>query len=465
MSETKEKCAVFGAYVPGVEAARLAFFGLFSLQHRGQEGSGIVTSDGNTLHSYSRPGLVNQIYTEEVMKGLPGSIAVGHNRYSTSQGSDSEHLQPVIGRDRQMALAHNGNLPSTVALETFLKQQGISSRNSSDSELMAEAIKYYLNQDSSLADATEAAFPLFTGAFSLVLADVDTLVAVRDAYGIRPLCLGTLGDGYIVASETCALDTIHASFVREIEPGEMVIIDKNGLHTRQIAPPTPKLDIFEFIYFSRPDSVLLGKSVDGVRREMGIQLAKETSIEADLVVPVPDSGISAAQGYSEASGTPYYTALVKNRYIGRTFIAPDQNTREAMVWMKLNPIREAVAGKRIVLIDDSIVRGTTSKPVIEMLRGAGASEIHLLLSSPPYRYPDFYGMDVPSQDKLIAFNKSHEEIRTILGVDTLHYLSYEGLIASTGLPAERFCTACFTGEYPIDILERAANVRPAPEWT
>ncbi len=464
MSKMKEKCAVFGVYGTGFDAARLTFFGLYALQHRGQEGSGIVTSDGSELHAFRNSGLVNQIYTEDVIKGLPGSIAIGHNRYSTSKGGSTEHLQPVIGRDRQIAVAHNGNLPSTVLLENFLNKKGISPQNLNDSELMAEAIKYYVARGKSLPDAVKLAFPLFTGAFSLVIMNHDTLVAVRDEYGIRPLCIGKLNGGYIVSSETCALDTVHAKFLREVEPGEMVVINKKGLKSTTIAPANLKLDIFEFIYFSRPDSYLLGKNVDAVRREMGVQLAREAIIDADLVVPVPDSGISAAQGFAEASGIPYYNAIVKNRYIGRSFIAPDQHMREWMVRMKLNPIRAAVEGKRVILIDDSIVRGTTSSAIVALLREAGAREVHFISSSPPYRYPDFYGMDVPEQDHLIAFNKSQEEIRAYLNADSLHYLSYEGLIASTGLPESTFCAACFTGVYPIDIRERTSGVRPAPIW-
>jgi len=464
MLKIKEKCAVFGAYGIGFEAARLAFFGLYALQHRGQEGSGIATSDGSQLYVHRDSGLVNQVYSEESIQKLVGHIAVGHNRYSTSKGSNCEHLQPVLGRDMSVALAHNGNLPSTKALESFLKSHGIAAGNLNDSELMAEAIKFYITQDYSLPDAIAAAYPLFTGAFSLVVMNVDTLVAVRDRCGIRPLCLGQLDEGYIFASETCALDTLHAKFLREVEPGEMVIIDKDGVSHRALAEPEPKLDIFEFIYFSRPDSYLLGKNVDAVRREMGIRLASEAKIEADLVVPVPDSGISAAQGYSEASGIPYYTAIVKNRYIGRSFIAPEQHLRDWMVRMKLNPIRAAIEGKRIILLDDSIVRGTTSRAIVNLLRDAGAKEVHFLSSSPPYRYPDFYGMDVPVQDKLIAFTKTEEQIRDYLGADSLHYLSLEGLIAATGLPKENFCTSCFTGEYPIDIFERASSVTQPPNF-
>ncbi|CAN5182080.1 hypothetical protein BH11PAT4_BH11PAT4_3610 [soil metagenome] len=380
----REKCAVFGAIGSDFDAARITFFGLYALQHRGQEGSGIVSSEGEHLHAYRASGLVNQIYTEPVMKKLPGTLAIGHNRYSTSKGGDTEHRQPVIGQDKLVAVAHNGNLPSTKALEVFLKKHGVSARNMSDSELMAAAIRYYMVQGKSVSMAVK------------------------------------------------------------------------------LAEPDQKLDVFEFVYFARPDSYLLGKSVDAVRQSMGKQLAAETSIQADIVVPVPDSGIPAAQGFSEATGIPLSLSLIKNRYIGRTFIQPEQHLREWMVRMKLNPIRSAIAGKRVVIVDDSIVRGTTSPQVIQMLRDAGATEIHFLVSSPPYRYPDFYGIDTPAQEQLIAFAKPLEEIHQFLGVDSLHYLSYEGLIAATGLPESQLCTSCFTGEYPVSIEERMLEIRCTP---
>jgi amidophosphoribosyltransferase len=459
----REKCAVFGAIGSDFDAARITFFGLYALQHRGQEGSGIVSSDGEQLHAYRASGLVNQIYTEPVMKKLPGTLAIGHNRYSTSKGGDTEHLQPVIGQDKLVAVAHNGNLPSTKALEVFLKKHGVPGQNLSDSELMAAAIRYYMVQGKSVTQAVKLAFPLFTGAFSLLVLTTDTLIAVRDHCGIRPLCIGKLNGGLIVASETCALDTVRATYVREVLPGEMVVLTHKGMKSYQLAEPNQKLDVFEFVYFARPDSYLLGKSVDEVRQNMGRQLAAETKITADIVVPVPDSGIPAAQGFSEATGIPLSLSLIKNRYIGRTFIQPEQHLREWMVRMKLNPIRSAIAGKRVVMVDDSIVRGTTSPQVIQMLRDAGATEIHFLVSSPPYRYPDFYGIDTPAQEQLIAFAKTSEEIRQFLGVDSLHYLSYEGLISATGLPESMLCTSCFTGEYPVSIEDRMNEIRCTPK--
>ncbi|HSI20448.1 MAG TPA: amidophosphoribosyltransferase [Verrucomicrobiae bacterium] len=462
--EIREKCAVFG--ICGAEdAARITFFGLYALQHRGQEGSGICCSDGTTLRAHRQAGLVNQIYTEEVIAKLHGSLAIGHNRYSTSGGSDHDHIQPIMGKDRLVAVAHNGNLPSTAALEVFLKKHGIAAQNLTDSEMMAAAIKYYLIQGHSLSKAVAKAFPLFTGAFSLLVMTSDTLVAIRDHCGIRPLALGQLEKAYVVASETCAFDTIGATFMREVLPGEMVTITAGKLKSQQLAPPNQKLDIFEFVYFSRPDSYILGKSVDQVRKNMGAELARETEgLEADIVVPVPDSGITAAQGYAEASGIPLSFALIKNRYIGRTFIQPEQQMRDVAVRMKLNPIRSALAGKRVILVDDSIVRGTTSPQVIKLLKAAGAREVHFMVSSPPFRYPDFYGMDVPSQEHLIAVHKTEEEIRDFLGVDSLHYLSYPGLIAATELPEDQFCTSCFSGIYPIDLHERAEEVTTLPHW-
>jgi amidophosphoribosyltransferase len=453
-----EKCAVFGVYGQGFEAARLTYFGLYALQHRGQEGSGITTSDGKKLYTHKRPGLVAQVYTEEAISKLHGHIAIGHNRYSTSQGGEDEHLQPVIGRDKILALAHNGNLPSTTDLVDFLTKKGLPTRHHSDSELMAEAIKYYFIQDEDIEGAVAKAFPLFTGAFSLVIMTATKLVAVRDRCGIRPLSIGKLNGGYVVASETCALDTVLATFVRDVAPGEMVVIDDNGLHSHTLAEPDQKLDIFEFVYFSRPDSYLMGKSVDKVRHNMGIELAKEANISADVVVPVPDSAISAALGYAHHSGIPYYQALIKNRYIGRTFIQPEQHLRDFAVQMKLNPVRSALEGKRVILVDDSIVRGTTSPKVISMLREAGATEVHCVVSSPPYRYPDFYGIDTPDQKNLLAIRYDMPGIQKFLGADSLHYLSYDGLITATELEETQLCTSCFTGIYPIDIRERAQEV-------
>ncbi|MEK7539602.1 MAG: amidophosphoribosyltransferase [Patescibacteria group bacterium] len=474
MQHLNEKCGVFGIFSKDREVARIAFFGLFALQHRGQEASGIAATDGAHLRSFRNKGLISNVFTEEKIKKLQGFAAIGHNRYATSKGNDVSHAQPVMidpvfdssykgggirTVDGLLALAHNGNLPSTTALVSFLSSRNIPTDDKSDSELMALAIGIYLREGKTLPEAVRACYPLFTGTFSLLMLNKNMLIAVRDQCGIRPLSLGKLDGGYVIASETCSFKTIGAEFLRDVLPGEMVIIGENGLDSVQIAPANQKLDLFEFVYFARPDSNLLGKLVYDVRKKCGEQLAKEHLVKADIVVPVPETAIAAAIGYSNVSGIPIEMALVKNRYIHRTFIEPEQHTREAVVKLKLNPLPEMLTGKRVVIIDDSIVRGTTSRQIVRELFSAGAKEVHFLVSSPPVKFPDFYGIDTPKQENLIGSHKSEKEIREFLGVTSLHYLSLEGLIASTGLPKENFCTACFTGEYPIDILERAKEVR------
>lgn len=466
MDKLKEKCAVFGVYGEGLDVSRLSFYGLFALQHRGQEASGIATSDGNEIRYHKDVGLVTHVYSEEDIKKLKGHIAVGHNLYSTTKVADCEHAQPIIRRNRSkrteinFALVHNGNIPSIVALQEFLDDKGIEFSHLNDSELMATAINYYVNNGLALVEAVEAAFPLFTGVFSLLVMDKDSLIAVRDKCGVRPLSLGTIGDvGHVIASETCAFQTTGAEILREIEPGEMVVINKDGIRSKQLAKSDIKLDIFEFVYFSRPDSILLGKSVYEVRKNSGKQLAREYPLDVDMVVAVPDTATPAAIGYSQQLGIPVEWALVKNRYIHRTFIQPDQHTRERGVRMKLNPLTAIIKGKKIALIDDSIVRGTTSKQIIKTLFEAGAIEVHFLVSSPPVKYPDFYGIDTPKQDKLIAAKMTIPEIQNYLGATSLYYLSIEGLLAATEIEPSCFSTSCFTGEYPVDLLGRAEEVR------
>lgn len=465
MDKLKEKCAVFGVYGQGLDVSRLAFYGLFALQHRGQEASGIASTDGKEIYYHKDLGLVTHVYSEDDMHRLKGHIAVGHNLYSNTRVSDGEHAQPVIRRNRSkrtevnFALVHNGNIPSVVALQEFLDDKGIEFAHLNDSELMATAINCYVNDGMNLQDAVEAAYPLFTGVFSILVMDRENLVAIRDKCGVRPLSLGTIGDtGYAISSETCAFQTTGADILREIEPGEMIVINQDGIQSKQLSSSDLKLDIFEFVYFSRPDSVLVGKSVYEVRKNSGKQLAKEYPLDVDMVVAVPDTATPAAIGYSQSLGIPVEWALVKNRYIHRTFIQPDQHSRERGVRMKLNPLAAIIKGKRIALIDDSIVRGTTSKQIIKTLFEAGAVEVHFLVSSPPVKYPDFYGIDTPKQDKLIASQKSVPEIQEYLGCTSLHYLSIEGLLASTELPAQNFSTSCFTGEYPVDLLGRAEEV-------
>ena len=486
MRNLGEKCAVFGVYGKGLDVARLSFFGLFALQHRGQESSGIATSNGGTITLYKGMGLVSQIFNDEILKGLTGHIAVGHNRYSTTGGSEVKHAQPMLAAgsskiqkvsyedpnpslnasvalasgpdDGAIALAHNGNLPSTKALEDYLREKGIDPAEFSDSRMMVEAIAARMREGTLLASAIKDVLPLFTGAFSIVVMAQDALVAVRDHCGIRPLALARLNGGFVVASETCAFSPIGAVFDREVSPGEMVVIDANGVRSEQLMTPNPKLDIFEFVYFARPDSQLLGRSVYEMRKESGVQLAKEYAVEADVVIPVPETAVPAAIGYSQATGIPMETGLTKNRYIHRTFITPEQHVREQGVKAKLTPIASVIQGKRVAVMDDSIVRGTTSRQIVAMLFEAGAKEVHFLVSSPPVKFPDFYGIDTPKQSDLIAANKSVEEIEKYLGATSLRFLSYEGMIKATGRPESDFSTSCFTGVYPIDIKERAKEI-------
>ncbi|MBI4035861.1 amidophosphoribosyltransferase [Candidatus Daviesbacteria bacterium] len=456
----KEKCGIFGVYGKGFEAARLVHPGLWALQHRGQESSGIASSDGRKIYLHKGMGLVAHVFEEKDLKYLKGYLAIGHNRYSTSGDSKVSHAQPIlekISTGKYIALVHNGNLPSVKSLEEFLKSKKIPTKGLNDSEMIAKAIAFYA-KDLSLEEAIKKAYPLFTGVFCLLIMDEKKVIAVRDSFGIRPLSLGKLNGGFIVASETCALDIVGAQFLREVKPGEMVVIDDKGLKSIQVEKGSQKLDIFEFVYFARPDSILLGQSVDAVRQNLGKELAKENNLKADVVIPVPDSAIPAAIGFSRQSGIPFEMGLIKNRYIHRTFISPESHTRQKIVQLKLNPMKHVLAGKRVIVIDDSIVRGTTSKQIIKMIRNAGAKEVHLLVSSPPMKFPDFYGIDTPDQKELVAAVKTIEQIGKELGVDSIHYLSYKGLIKATGLSEDVLCTACFSGNYPVDIGERKKEI-------
>jgi amidophosphoribosyltransferase len=453
-----ENCAVFGVYGKGLEAARLAFFGLFALQHRGQESSGIATSDGETMWCHKDMGLVAQVFSEELIKQLPGHAAMGHNRYSTAAGSKVIHAQPFLVKRDSIALAHNGNLPSTKALQEFLRAKGHDLNDVSDSRLIAEAIGIHMDEGLGIEEAVKKTYPLITGAFSILILVKDKLIAIRDECGIRPLSIGKLNGGWILTSETCALHTIGADFVREVQPGEMVVVDDAGLRAEQLVPANQKLDSFEFVYFARPDSEILGQSVYEVRRRFGERLAKELKIDADVVVPVPETALPVALGYSHVSGIPMEMGLAKNRYIHRTFIQPEQHLREQGVGMKLTPIHHVLKGKRVVVVDDSIVRGTTSRQIVKMLFGAGAREVHFVVSSPPVKYPDFYGIDTAKQKDLLAATHTIEEMRQFLGATSLQFLSYRGLVDSIGVPERDLNTSCFTGQYPIDIKERAKEV-------
>ena len=459
MEDSHEKCAVFGVYGPGLNVAQVTHAGLWSLQHRGQEGTGIAVADGQTIEAKKGLGLVTQVYSDEDMAGLTGHIAVGHNRYSTNGSSVLEHVQPVLRHDQQLALAHNGNLPESKKLEQFLRRVGVSTSKSNDSEMMADAIRYYVVKGLSLDQAIKKAYPLFTGAFSTIVMTKDTLIAVRDRCGVRPLVMGRLGEGYIFSSESCVFPVIGATFEREVLPGEMVIVDKDGLRSIQVAKGQQKFDIFEFVYFARADSMFMGKRVNEVRRNFGRQLAHEAPVKADVIVAVPDSAFPAAEGFSKESGIQVENGFIKNGYVHRTFIRPEQHIREKHLSMKLVPIPEVLAGRSVILVDDSIVRGTTTKQLMRQIKEAGAREVHVRITAPPTLYPDFYGIDTPRQDELIAATKTLAEITKFIGADSLAYLSYKGMIKATGLPEKVFCSSCFTGTYPIPIGERKKEVK------
>lgn len=466
-NKLKEKCGIFGVYGKGFEAARLVHPGLWALQHRGQESSGIAASDGKTLRFKKGPGLVAHVFYEEDLKKLKGHLAIGHNRYSTSGSSMDAHAQPVIvkvsGR-KKIALAHNGNLPETLKIEQFLTSKKISTKRLNDSEMMTNAIAHFMREGNSLEESVKKSWPYFTGAFCILVMDEQKIVAARDRCGIRPLCVGKLNEGFIFASESCALDIIGSKFLREVKPGEMVVVDKNGLKSFQVEKGDQKLDIFELVYFARPDSYLLGKSVNQIRHNLGKQLAEEHKLQADVVIPVPDSAVPAALGYSKQSGIPFDQGLIKNRYIHRTFISPEEHTRDRIVQLKLNPMPNVLKGKRVIVIDDSIVRGTTSRKIIRMIKDAGAKSVHLMISSPPVRFPDFYGINTPNQRELVAAYKNHKQIEKGIGADSLHYLSYKGLIKAVGLSESKLCTSCFTGEYPIDIGEKKIEINYNPAY-
>lgn len=458
MKNLNEKCAVFGIFNAPEIASRQAYFGLFALQHRGQEQTGIASANGKKIFVYKNSGLVSQVYTEDILKQLKGSSAIGHNRYSTSRGSTTLHAQPTI-INNTVAFAHNGNLPSTKVLVEFLTKNKINTDENSDSELMAKAIGFYMKKGKSLPDAVTLAYPLFTGAFSCVALSCNELVAFRDPRGIRPLVIGKNGKQIILASETCAFRAIGADLLREVLPGEMVTISKNGIKSKILAKVEPKFDIFEFVYFSRHDCIVLGQSVYQVRKNFGKMLFKEhPEIKIDIVVPVPETSIPSAIGYSQVSGVSLELALNKNRYIHRTFIEPTQIGRDQKIKMKLSVLRSVVKGKRVGLIDDSIVRGTTSRQIVKMLFDSGAKEVHFMVASAPVKFPDFYGIDTPRQENLIASQKSVKEICKFLGATSLSYLSIDGMVKATGLPKNKFSLSAFNGEYPLPIFEHEKEI-------
>jgi amidophosphoribosyltransferase len=452
-------CGVFGIRSVNRDVARLAYFGLFALQHRGQESAGIAVSDRGRLTALRDMGLVTQVFDEQKLRGLRGDLAIGHTRYSTTGSTHWANAQPLVhhGRARTVALGHNGNLANAADLREELAAETVPLATTSDSEVIAALLA---GADTALEDAVAQAMSRLDGAFSVVALSEGKLLAFRDRHGFRPLCLGRLGDDWVVASETCALDLVGATFEREVAPGELVVVDDEGLHATAALERADggALCIFEFFYLARPDSRLSGVEVDGARVRMGERLAAEAPVEADLVLPIPDSGTPAAIGFSRALGIPFSEGLIKNRYVGRTFIQPDQGLREQGIRLKFNPLAE-VAGKRLVVVDDSIVRGNTTGQIVTMLFEAGAAEVHLRISSPPIVSQCYYGMDFAEEDELIASRRSVEAVREHLGATTLAYLSLEGLQASTRRPASSFCRACLTREYPTRVPEEGARAK------
>ena len=452
MTNPREYCGVFGAYAASEDVARVAFYGLYALQHRGQESAGIVTADGHELHSRLGMGLVSQVFDEEDLRHLRGHIAIGHNRYSTTGSSRIKNAQPfrVRGPNGEIALGHNGNLVNAELLRHDMEEEGHEFTTTTDSEVMARMLAYAPGH--SWRERFAHMMRRVQGAYCLVVMTQDTLLAARDPLGVRPLCLGRLNGGWVVASESCAFDHLGATFLREVEPGEVIEITARGVRSfKPLESNRSAFCVFEYIYFARPDSVIRNKLLYPVRMAMGAQLAQEFPVDADVVMGVPDSAIAAAIGYSQASGIPFVEGLVKNRYVGRTFIMPDQRIRDMGVQLKFNPLPEILAGKSVVVVGDSIVRGTTTPRVVDMIRKAGAREVHMRITAPPITHPCFFGVDMAARWELIAAQKTVPEIREHINADSLGYLSLEGLIKAIGLPQESFCLACFTGEYPLPV--------------
>ena len=446
-----ESCGVFGVYAPGINVAQTTFFALFALQHRGQESAGIAVTDGNGIKIHTCMGLVSQAFTETDLSLLKGYISIGHNRYSTTGSNRPMNAQPIIAKSEGLtiALAHNGNIINSKLLRDELQERGYHFHTSTDSEVIANLI--LASPGLNWQEKIEYAMHRLQGAYSLVILTENKLIGVRDPFGVRPLCLGNIDSGWCIASESCALDHIGAQFIREIEPGEIVTIDSEGVKNSKKEYGKKALCIFEYIYFARTDSIIQGKLLYPTREAMGRILAEEYPVDADLVMGVPDSATAAGIGYSNASGIPYCEALLKNRYVGRTFIEPEQRIRELGVQLKFNPLSRIIAGKRLVVVDDSIVRGTTTPHVVSLLKKAGAAEVHLRICAPPIRYPCFFGVDMATKWELIAARKTVPEIREHLDADSLGYLSLDGLIRAVDLPRDIFCLACFTGAYPIPV--------------
>ncbi|WP_051111807.1 amidophosphoribosyltransferase [Sciscionella marina] len=469
--EPREECGVFGVWAPGEDVAKLAFYGLYALQHRGQEAAGISVADGKQIVVFKDLGLVSQVFDEKVLTSLRGHLAVAHCRYSTTGSTVWENAQPIFrdtGDGNGLTFAHNGNLVNTEELRERSESAGLKpmrglTGSSSDSDLMCGLLAHLSRSESlSLEQAAMRLLPTLRGAFCLVFSDKDTLYAARDPHGVHPLVLGRLERGWVVASETAALDIVGASFVREVEPGELIAIDAEGLRSSRFATPEPKGCVFEYVYLARPDSSIAGRSVHSTRVEIGRRLADEAPAEADLVIPVPESGTPAAVGFAQRSGIPYGQGLVKNAYVGRTFIQPSQTIRQLGIRLKLNPLREVIRGKRLVVVDDSIVRGNTQRALLRMLREAGAVEVHVRIASPPVRWPCFYGIDFATRAELIANGLDADGVRRSIGADSLAYVSIDGMTAASDQPRNRLCAACFDGEYPI-ALPKGALAGKNPE--
>ena len=465
----REECGVFGVWAPGEQVAKLSYYGLYALQHRGQEAAGIAVGDGTQVLVFKDLGLVSQVFDEQTLSAMKGHVAIGHTRYSTTGSTTWENAQPTFrttSAGTSIALGHNGNLVNTSDLAHRVREAGLLDTRSdrmaatTDSDLVA-ALLAHTAGDTTIEQAAMELLPTLRGAFCLTFMDEHTLYAARDPHGVHPLVLGRLERGWVVASETAALDIVGASFVREIEPGELLAIDADGVRSSRFANPEPKGCVFEYVYLARPDTAISGRSVHSTRVDIGRRLFTEHPAEGDLVIPVPESGTPAAIGFAQASGIPYGQGLVKNAYVGRTFIQPSQTIRQLGIRLKLNPLKDVIRGKRLVVVDDSIVRGNTQRALVRMLREAGAIEVHVRIASPPVRWPCFYGIDFASPAELIANGADSEaglaeSVRRAIGADSLGYISVEGMVSATEQPRNRLCTACFTGEYPIPLPTEAA---------
>jgi len=463
-----EECGVIGVFTPEGDASRLAFFGLFALQHRGQESAGIAAANGENVVVHADMGLVTQIFREPDFYPLVGDMAIGHTRYSTSGSSELCNAQPLLvdGQHGQLAVANNGNIINALQLRDQLQDEwNCTFTSTTDTEVIAQLLAHATGAN--WEDRVFQCMRQLEGAYSIVVQTKDTMIAARDPLGIRPLCLGKLNGGWVVASESCALDHIGAEYIRELDSGEVIIVDGNGLHSATWSGGTGRqaLCVFELIYFARPDSLMAGQLVHSARQELGAQLAREHPVDADLVIGIPDSSTAAAVGYAQESGIPFSEGLVKNRYVGRTFIEPEQRLRDLGVRQKFNTLVDVIQGKRLVVVDDSIVRGTTTPHVVNLLRKGGAKEVHMRVCAPPIKHPCFMGVDMASREELLAANNTLEDIRTIVGADTLGYLSVEGLLEVVGGTKGGFCDACFTGNYPVPVqleLSKLALVQPGP---